>query len=123
MEHKPKVMVNCEIIGPMEECPEQYHYILNLVDQATRYCVAISIRDGSVITIEKAILCEVVSKFGLIDYLVSDSGLNFTSPIVQHLSSLMGSKHILMSAYGLVELFYRVLKKRLVSLVGDNPET
>ena len=128
MEHKPMGMVNCDLIGPMQESPEQYRYVLTMVDRATRYCFAVPIRDGSAITIAKAIFSELISKFGLVDYLVSDRGLNFTSPIVQHLCSLLGTKRILTSAYrpssnGLVESFNGVFKQKLLTLVGEHPET
>ena len=68
--HKPMGMVNCELLGPMQESPEQYLYVLTKVDQATRYCFAMPIWDRSAITAEKAIFLELISKFGFIDYLV-----------------------------------------------------
>ena len=128
VEHRPMGMINIDLIGPMQLCPEQYKYVLTMVDRATRYCFAVPIQDASAITIAKAIFSELISKFGLIDYLVSDRGLNFTSPIVQHLCSLLGTKRILTSAYrpssnGLVESFNGVFKKKLLALAGEHPET
>ena len=128
VEHRPMGMVNIDLIGPMQWCPEQYRYVLTMVDRATRYCFAVPIPDGSAITIAKTLFSEVISKFGLIDYIVSDRGLNFTSPIVQHLCSLLGTKRILTSAYrpssnGLVESFNGVFKRKLLTLVGEHPET
>ena len=128
VEHRPMGMINVDLIGPMQLCPEQYKYVLTMVDRATRYCFAVPIPDASAVTIAKAIFSEVISKFGLVDYLVSDRGLNFTSPVVQHLCSLLGTKRILTSAYrpssnGLVESFNGVFKKKLLALAGEHPET
>ena len=127
MEHSPLGMVNIDLIGPMQESPEQYRYVLTMVDRATRYCFAVPIKDGSAITIAKAIFSDLISKFGLVDCLVSDRGLNFISPVIQHLCKLLGTKRILTSAYrpqsnGLVESFNKIFKAKLLSLVGDNPE-
>ena len=128
MEHRPFAMVNVDLIGPMEHSAEQYRYVLTMVDRATRYCFAVPIPDGTAVTIAKAIFSEVISKFGLVDCIVSDRGLNFTSPIVQHLCSLLGTKRILTSAYrpssnGLVESFNGVFKQKLLTLAGEYPNT
>ena len=127
MESIPLANLNIDLIGVMQTCPEDYKYVLTMVDRATRYCFAVPIKDGSAVTIARAIFSEVITKFGLIDCIVSDRGLNFTSPIVQHLCSLLGTKRIMTSAYrpssnGLVERFNGVFKQKLLSLVGENPE-
>ena len=128
IENKPFSMVNVDLIGPMEHSVEQYRYVLTMVDRATRYCFAVPIQDGTAITIAKTIFSELISKFGLVDCIVSDRGLNFTSPIVQHLCSLIGTKRILTSAYrpssnGLVESFNGVFKQKLLALAGEYPNT
>ena len=128
MESRALAHLNVDLIGPMEHCVEQYRYVLTMVDRATRYCFAVPIPDGSAVTIAKAIFSEVISKFGLVDCIVSDRGLNFTSPIVQHLCSLLGTKRILTSAYrpssnGLVESFNGVFKQKLLALAGEHPHT
>ena len=126
MENRPFSMVNVDLIGPMEHSVEQYRYVLTMVDRATRYCFAVPIPDGTAVTIAKVIFSELISKFGLVDCIVSDRGLNFTSPIVQHLCSLIGTKRILTSAYrpssnGLVESFNGVFKQKLLALTGEHP--
>ena len=123
----PMSCICIDLIGPMNINKYQYRYVVTMIDRATRYCFARPIPDGQAVTIAKAIYSEVISRFGLIDTLVSDRGQDFVSPIVGHLCDLLGTKRIFTSAYhpmsnGSCENFNKIFKEHLARQTADKPE-
>ena len=127
IETTPMSTICIDLIGPMNLNKYQYRYVVTMIDRATRYCFARPIPDGQAVTIAKAIYSEVISRFGLIDTLVSDRGQDFVSPIVGHLCDLLGTKRIFTSSYhpmsnGACENFNKIFKEHLARQTADSPE-
>ena len=127
MECRPWQQLHVDLISPAQLNKYQYTCILTMIDKASKYCFAVPLHDGQAVTIAKAIFSEVISKFGMVDTIVSDRGADFVSPILGELCTILGTKRNFTSSYhpmsnGQCENFNKVFKEHLLRQVGDHPD-
>ncbi len=85
-----------------------------MMDFATRYPEAIPLRKIDATTVAEA-LCEVFTRLGLPEELLSDQGSNFTSNLMKQVLDLLQIHHLKISSYhpqtdGMLERFHGTLK-------------
>ena len=113
---QPFKRVTIDIIGPLTPKSENGHkYILTIVDYATKYPEAITLRTITTKSIADA-LVPVFSRVGLPEEILSDQGRQFTSDLMGEILKLVQIKRLTTTPYhpmynGLVESFNGVLKQ------------
>ena len=121
--NKMNEIVGIDCVGPLPETPRKNRFIIVAVDHATRYVQAEAVPDIKAERIAQFLFTNYILKYGIIRYLVSDRGTNFTSKVVNNLLNLMTTRHVLTSSYhpesnGIVERVNRPLKAILTMYVN-----
>jgi len=120
--------VHMDLVGPLDPPdstkPDNFRYLLTVIDAHTRWLEAIPLNDITASTVCNAFLLNWVSRFGPPLQLTSDRGTQFNSELASRLNELLGIHHIRTSAYnpranGIVERSHRTLKSALKSRGGN----
>ena len=115
-----------DIIGRLPKASRRgHHYLLTIVDFATRYPEAIPLRNIETETVASALI-SYMCRLGFAEQIVTDLGASFTSKLMQRLWERCGIKHITSTAYhpqtnGLVERFNGSLIRMLRAYVTEHP--
>ena len=116
-----------DIIGPIVSLGEAGHrYILTLVDYATRYPEAVTLKKITTEVVAEAVL-DTYSRVGIPEEVLTDQGTQFMSECMQEVSRLLSIKGLTSTPYhpicnGLVERWKRTLKSMLKRLCQDQPK-
>ena len=95
----PFQRVTIDLIGPIIPISEKgHHYILTLVDCATRYPEAIALKRIDTETVAEALL-EIFSRIGFLIEILSDQGSQFTSDSMKEISRLLSIKQFFTTLY------------------------
>ena len=122
----PFKRIAIDLIGPIKpKSSEGYHYVLTIMDYATRYPEAIPLKRSTAKKIADALIT-VFSRVGIPEEILTDQGGQFTANYMQELMHIMKIKHLMCSPYhpmcnGLVESFNGTLKRMLYKLCAENP--
>jgi len=114
---EPFRRVAMDIDGPLQRTKMGNKYILTLMDFATHYPEAIPLKKTDTWTVAEA-LCDVFSRLGIPEEMLSDQGSNFMSGVMAAMFDLLKVKHIKTSPYhpqtdGMLERFHGTLKSML----------
>src|SRR6218665_1870658 len=121
---EPFRSISVDIAGPIE--PSGYLYILSIVDMATRFPEAISLK-----TITAEEITEELFKFycrmGIIERIHTDHGSQFTSDLMSKVNRMLAIKHTFPSPYhamgnGVVERLNGTIKMTLRKLIKEQPK-
>ena len=124
------VPFNCvavDLIGPTDPPSEAgHHYILTLVDFATRYPEAVPLKRTDTETVAEA-LVDIYSSLGIPEEVLSNQGAQFISDCMREVCKLLGVSYSTTAPYhpmcnGLVETFNGTLKKMLKRPCSEQPK-
>ena len=85
----PLDRVSTEILGPLPLSDKGNRYILNVMDQFTRWVEAYAIPDFTTRTVAEKIVLEFVSRLGTPLELHSDQGRNYESELFKEVCRLL----------------------------------
>ena len=91
---QPFKRVAVDIVGPLQRTKHGNKYILTMMDFCTRYPEAVPLRRIDASTVADA-LCEIFTRLGLPEEILSDQGSNFMSTLTEH--TLSPLRHNLLS--------------------------
>ena len=120
---KPFERVSIDLMGPM--APSRgYRYILVLVDAFSRWVEAVPLCNKSAETVALAILRTWIARFGVMQSLHSDNGLEFENAIIHNICEWTGVTKTHTTPYhpqgnGAVERMNRTLREMLTCLCKD----
>ena len=106
-----------DIVGPLPKTSRGHRYILVLVDYATRYPEALSLRAATAKAVARELMF-LFSRVGIAKEVLTDQGLCFMSRVMKEVLRLLQVKQLRTSVYhpqtdGLVERFNKTLKRML----------
>ena len=106
-----------DIVGPLRCTTTGFKYILTFMDFATCYAEAVPLEKIEAETVADA-LCQIFTRLGIPDEILSDQGSNFMSTLMAAVFNLLQVKHIHTSPYhpqtdGMLERFRATLKAML----------
>ncbi|GFO29991.1 hypothetical protein PoB_005649600 [Plakobranchus ocellatus] len=122
----PLKRVAIDLVGPINPPSEAGHrFILALVDYATRFAEAVSLRKIYTESVAEA-LVDIYSRLGVPEEVLSDQRTQFISDYMKEVCRLLGIKQKTTSPYhpmcnGLVERFNATLKTYLRRLCSEQP--
>jgi hypothetical protein len=96
---KPLTRVHADILGPLPTTQKNNKYILGIVDSFSKWLIAVPMVDQTAISVVEAFVESLLTKFGMIQYVITDNGRQFTSLIFDELSKIYNFKHIKSTAY------------------------
>jgi hypothetical protein len=111
-------IVSIDIVGPLPLTRNNNRYILTIVDNLTRYVVAVAIPDMTANTVAEALTNHYFLIYSPPKIIVSDQGRNFTSEIFEQLMKIFGTKKFFSTPYypqgnSLIERQHKTLKDYL----------
>ena len=120
---EPWESISIDYIGPLPR-DQDFEYILLVVDNFTNYIVTVPTQSPTAGTTVQALMNEVICRFGLPRYILSDRGSHFRNRLFADLSHLLNIKLLSTSAYhpqsnGRAERFVSILKKSLSTTLKD----
>ena len=91
--------VSLDIVGPLAVSKKGNNNILTIMDNLTRFGIAIPIPDTTARTIAEALAEKIIYKFGAPLAILSDNGTNFMSKVMQNFAELFGLRKFNTSTY------------------------
>ena len=100
-------------------------YILTVLDVFTKYAEAIPLRNKEAVTVARALVDVVLSRFGVPLQILSDNGKEFENNLMHELCDLLGINKIKTTVYkastnGAAERFHRTLNSMLGKVVSTS---
>ncbi len=121
---QPNKMVGVDIMGPLPSSTQRHEYLLVFVDYFTRWVELFPMRHANAQTIAKILRTEILTRWGVPDFILSDRGTQFLSFIFKELCEKWNLNQKLTTAYhpqtNMTERVNRTLKCMIASYVDDN---
>ncbi|XP_073729489.1 uncharacterized protein [Misgurnus anguillicaudatus] len=121
---RPNQMIGVDIMGPLPRSTHQNEYLLVFVDYYTRWVELFPMRNATAHTVATIFRKEILTRWGVPDFLVSDRGVQFTSSVFKELCENWSITPKLTTAYhpqtNLTERINRNLKNMMAAYVEDN---
>jgi transposase InsO family protein len=116
-----------DLVGPFPRDRRGRQYLLTCVDHLSGWCEAIPIASKKADTVQEAFIDNIVARYGVPRYLISDNGGEMTSTNFENWLREFGVSHRLTSPYnpqcnGMVERFNGTIQKLLLKMTGGNPK-
>jgi len=122
----PFQRVAVDLVGPIAPVTDKGNIILTMVDYATRYLEAVSLKSIEAETVAEA-LVTMFSGVGIPEKILSDQDYQFLSGVTKEVSRLLSMNQIVTTPYhricnGLVERFNGTLKAMLKRMCAEKPK-
>jgi transposase InsO family protein len=116
-----------DLVGPLPKTLQSNNYILTLLDDLTKYSIAVSIVDATANTVARAFVQNFVCIYGVPDTILTDQETNFMSNIFKHICKILNIKKLHTTAYhpqsnGALERSHSTLKNYIRSF-DDKDQT
>lgn len=115
---QPFEKIYLDIVGPLTCSQSGNKYILTAQDDLTKYSIAMTIPDQEAKTIAKQLVNNIICKYGIPDFVLTDQGTNFLSKLFKELCKLLNIHKLQTTAYhpqtnGALERSHRTLAEYL----------
>ena len=122
---EPFERVAIDLTGPHPTSRSGHVFILTVIDLFTKWVEAIPIRNKEAVTVARALVDVVFSRFGVPLQLLSDNGKEFDNRVLQEFCRLLEIDKIRTTVYkastnGAIERFHRTLNSMLGKVVSTN---
>lgn len=121
---RPNEMLGVDVMGPLPKSTKRHEYLLVFVDYFSRWVELFPMRQATAQTIAEIWRREVLTRWGVPDYILSDRGTQFVSALFTELCAKWNVTHKLTTAYhpqtNMTERVNRTLKCMIASFVEDN---
>lgn len=117
--------VHVDIVGPLPTSPQDYRYLVTMVDRVTRWPEAIPTHDVTAASVAKMFYENWIARFGCPTKITTDQGRQFESELFSALTKTLGAEKIRTTSYhpqsnGLVERWHRSMKAALKARLTPN---
>lgn len=117
-------MVEIDLMGPFPRSSKRNMYLLVFVDYFSRWVELFPLRKAMAESVTKILIQDVLTHWGVPDYLLSDQGPQFVANIFEQTCKELNLKHKMTTAYhpqtNLTERINRTLKTMIASFIGNN---
>lgn len=117
----PNQLIGIDYCGPFPTTPDDNRYVLCVTDYYTKFVTAVALPTCSSVATAEALFKEHICRYGVPKAIISDQGTSFKNQIMNYLSTVLGSHHILCTPYhpqsnGLTERFNATFVVQLAKL-------
>lgn len=124
---RPNEMLGVDIMGPLPKSSKQHTFLLVFVDYFSRWVELFPMRNATAPAIAEILRKEVLTRWGVPDYILSDRGTQFVSALFNELCGKWSVTHKLTTAYhpqtNMTERVNRTLKSMISAFVEDSHKT
>nr|AAI39611.1 Zgc:162621 protein [Danio rerio] len=124
---RPNEMWGVDIMGPMPKSGKQNEYLLVFVDYFSKWVELFPMRHATAQTIATILRQEMLTRWGVPDFILSDRGAQFVSSLFTELCGKWNITPKLTTAYhpqtNMTERVNRTLKSMIAGFVEDNHKT
>ncbi len=124
MTSRPREMLGVDIMEPLPKSSKQHEYLLVFVDYFTRWVELFPLRHATASAIAEILRKEILTRWGVPDYILSDRGTQFVSSLFTALCSQWSVTPKRTTAYhpqtNMTERVNRTLKQMVSAYVEDN---
>ncbi len=121
---RPSEMIGVDIMGPLPKSSKQHEYLLVFVDYFTRWVELFPLRHATASAIAEILRKEILTRWGVPDFILSDRGTQFVSTLFTELCEKWSVTPKLTTAYhpqtNMTERINRTLKSMISAFVEDN---
>nr|XP_055053112.1 uncharacterized protein LOC129438391 [Misgurnus anguillicaudatus]XP_055053113.1 uncharacterized protein LOC129438391 [Misgurnus anguillicaudatus] len=121
---RPNQMLGVDIMGPLPKSTNQNEYLLVFIDYYTRWVELFPMRKATALNIANIFRKEILTRWGVPDFLISDRGVQFIASVFKELCENWSVTPRLTTAYhpqtNLTERVNRNLKNMMTAYVDDN---
>ena len=122
---EPWERLGVDITGPHPRSRRGNVYILTVMDYFTKFVEAIPMTNQEATTVAKALVDNVIVRYGAPLQILTDQGTNFDGNLFKELCKLLGIDKVRTSSYhpsgnGLIERFHRTLNAMLGKIVSSH---
>ena len=96
---RPWEMLGMDLMGPFPRSSSRNVYLLVFVDYYSRWVELFPLRNATAESISRILIQEIVTRWGIPEYILSDRGSQFVSSIFQATCETWNVSHKLTSAY------------------------
>ena len=122
---RPWQLVGIDFMGPFKTSQHGNKYIILAIDHFTKYVEAAATPSFDALTTAIFLFNNIICRYGMIEKLLSDQGVNFESNLIKQLCELLGTKKLHTSTYhaagnGITERVNKNVKPNLAKFVNDS---
>ena len=122
---RPWQLVGVDFMGPFKTSRAGNNYIVLAVDHLTKYAEGAATPSFDATTTAAFLFNNIVCRFGMVEQVLSDQGVNFESKLIKQLCALIGTDKLHTSTYhpagnGITERLNRTIKPSIAKLVNDD---
>ncbi len=121
---RPNEMLGLDIMGPLPRSTHQHEYLLVFVDYFSRWVELFPIRKATALTVASLLRKEILTRWGVPDFILSDQGTQFVSAVFKQICTEWKSTQKTTTAYhpqtNMTERVNRTLKQTIAAYVEDN---
>jgi len=117
----PMEVLHVDLTGP-HVTSQGYRYIMTACDSFTRFVIAVPLRSKTALAVARALVREVVLKFGIPHRILTDLGGEFQNELWQEMCKLLGIDRLRTTAYcpstnGKIERWHRSLHSMMAKVL------
>lgn len=121
---RPWEMLGVDLMGPLPRSSASNVHLVVFVDYYSRWVELFPLRTATAETVSRVLIKEILTRWGVPDYILSDRGSQFVSDLFQNVCRQWGLPHKMTTAYhpqtNMTERVNRTLKTMISSYVGNN---
>lgn len=122
---QPFELVSLDIVGPLPETHDGNKYCLTVTDHFTRWTEVYPLKKTTAETVADKFVSEFISRYGLVQRLLTDQGKQFESKLFKKMCELLKIKKIRCSAFhpqcnGKTERFNRTMEDMLSKYISPS---
>ncbi|CAM4965247.1 unnamed protein product [Rotaria socialis] len=122
---EPWHTIGIDIMGPFPPTPRQKRYLVVIVDYFTRWVEMFALRRTSATDISNIVINEVICRYGIPTYILSDNGPQFVSQLFKDVCDSLGIKRKFTANYhpqtNMTERVNRTLKAQIAIYAQNHP--
>ena len=122
---RPWQLVGMDFMGPFNVSTRGNRYIILSIDHFTKFAIGAATVSFDAETTARFLLDEIVCRYGMVEKILTDQGVNFESNMLKHLCILLNTKKLHTSAYhasgnGITERLNKSIKPNLAKCVNES---
>ena len=123
--NRPWQMLGLDFMGPFKTTARGKTYIIIGVDHFTKFVEGAATASFDSRTTALFVLNHIICRYGMVEQILTDQGVNFESHLFKHLCVLLGTNKLHTSSYhaagnGITERVNKVVKPNLAKFVNDD---
>ena len=122
---RPWQMLGLDVIGPFKQTIRGNKYVIIGIDHWTKFIELVPTITFDAKTTALFVFNNIICRYGMVEQILSDQGVNFESHLFKHLCSLLGTEKLHSSTYhaagnGMAERVIKTIKPNIAKLVNSN---